>query len=94
MGKPKTKSQGVVTPIGTVVLAKTGVKKWSTARSRGILAIGQAVKDHFYQPSFCSYYITARVAQCRLRFLVPGTQTGWQFSGGLTFTFHWSELQI
>ena len=50
--------QGVVTPIGTVVTAKTGVKQWSTRQG---FAIGQGVKDNLRnlvlqsngQESFC-----------------------------------------
>ena len=53
-------NQGVVTPLRTVVTAKTGVKKWSTGqgvflpldnfniavkRSRAFLQCGQAVKN-------------------------------------------------
>ena len=49
-----TLQQGVVTPIGTVVTAKPDRGQKVVNRSRGIFAIGQAVKDNFYQPSF--YY--------------------------------------
>ena len=77
-----TAVQGVVTPIGTVVTAKTGVKgyfcHWSSSQ-------GQFLPASSY---YNGVYINAQL----VRFLVP--QTGWQFSGGLTFTFHWSELQI
>ena len=52
----------MVTPIGTVVTAKTGDQK-VVNRSWGIFAIGQGVKDNFYslilqsnsQESFCRH---------------------------------------
>ena len=43
----------------TLFLVLFIIKIWSQKvvnRSRGIFAIGQAVEDYFYQPSFCSYY--------------------------------------
>ena len=49
--------QGVVTPIGTVVTAKTGVKKWSTGQGVFLPLVKQSRTIIFTSPhSVRSYY--------------------------------------